>query len=282
MINCLEAQEGVLKPEPDSSLSYLVLTSDYIREGLLGRLIVNNTPLEECYHMIHRIHFLDEEKALSIGANDKHRGHDTSLPVRKHDSLSLLPLSTLHEIKSRLFSTAENTNYSGDFSDYITTLDMLLTICHIPHDGAGRTNEDFLVLYALKHGIQISFSENGYRGQLNANSLVHERQRNLRAFLDEIRATDLEGTIEEREIEVVCEEYDMDFGEIKRKKRAEEPEFVEFQIKKRRAALLLLNALQNPYDNLTQIKTMFPKSFSAYQDIFTKGEKQIYHHINSE
>lgn len=282
MVICLEAQEGVLKPVPESSLRYLVSTSNYIREGLLERLIQSNTPLEECYHSIHRVHFLDEKKALSIGTNNKHRGHDTPLPVREHDSLSLVPLSTLHEIKSKLFSTIESTDYNGDFSDYITTLDMLLTICHIPHDGAGRTNEDFLVLYALKHGIQMSFSENGYRGQLNIGSLVHERQRNLRTFLDEIRATYLEDAIREKESEMVCGVYDRDFKEIKRKKQAKEPDFVEFQVKKRRIALLLLNALENPDDNIPQKKTMFPKSFSAYKDAFTMGKNHVYQIINPE
>ena len=268
----------MVKPGSDAGLRYLVSTSDYIRRELLELLITNNTPLEECYHTIHRVHFSDEEKALSIGACDKHSGRDTSLPMREHDSLNLLPLSTLYEIKSSIFSAIENTGYDGDFSDYITTLDMLITLCHIPHDGAGRTNEDFLVLYALRHGMRISFSEDGYRGQLNAHSLVHERYRNVKGFQEEILATGLEGHIDEREIETVCKEHNRDFEDIVRKKQAEEPAFVEFQLKKRKAAYLLLNALQNPNDNIPYVKAMFPKSFSVYQNTLAKAEKQIYQH----
>ncbi len=76
----------------------------------------------------------------------------------------------ISEIKTGYF------NDEHDFHTFLTCVDAFLRLTHLPFDGSGRTNEDFLVLLAQYHGFHLTFSLHGYRGLFD-NIFIQKRDR---------------------------------------------------------------------------------------------------------
>lgn len=258
-------------------LPYIVGISDLIRWRVIDCLLNSQISLRESYGIIHQIHFLNEQEALKFWSTPHKRNHDTSLPVREHDSMSILPLSSLHAILPALFASIEDPKYSWDFADYISILDMLLRLCHIPHDGAWRTNEDFLVLFGRRNSLNLTFSSDGQRWDWDKNSLVHERMVAHKMLLEELKEFD---TLQSDEIDWFTLQIEpQDPPEIVLKKRWS-PWFILYQRQKHQAGIILLEALRNPNVWIKDVQKKFPRSYQKTKETILRACSQEYKYLS--
>jgi hypothetical protein len=148
---------------------------------------------ERVYYYLHALHFaedpllaqsvVDEVLAgqsvlpyVRLVARDPGRlltiGGCRQLNVRS-DGFDYIRARHLAPVEEALFAAVDAAEAAGfsaeiDFLQFAAALDILLEILHLPFDGAGRANEDFVVYLAARLGFPLTFSETSYRGALGS------------------------------------------------------------------------------------------------------------------
>ncbi len=175
------------------SLEVVSRASDNVRTSLIPDLISKGISSEEAYFSMHRSYF-DEDPLMSQFHHDylleapeltvayvrsiaERTAGDYSNMVgclRQNDpkvgDITFPRASELPSLSKRFFEAIdayEKFEDQEDFWNFLLAVDCFLRFTHLPYDGSGRVNEDFLVFLCEKFEINFSLSPSGFRGMLS-------------------------------------------------------------------------------------------------------------------
>jgi hypothetical protein len=161
-------------------------SSDIIRLELIPQMVASKTELCEAYWLIHSTRFGSAAQAaqnfgtrsfqlssFSVKAREdriysSHVGHRRTFEIQGGDSFCHTPFIFLPDLEDLFFSKLNKIVETGCVSrekalDYLCCARAVLTVLHLPFDGSGRTNEDFLTYLGALIGVPLTLSNSGYR-----------------------------------------------------------------------------------------------------------------------
>jgi len=177
---------------------------------LLKKLKNKEISFEESYFLLHKSYFektpflaqlvyddfgdefIDEEireyarkKALDPHFYDHNIGqYRKNNP--KVDNINFPSAKKLPEIGKTFFNFLDLISFDAfeedwQFFEFLMCVDVFLRLTHLPFDGSGRTNEDFLVLISQYFDRNLTFSLHGYRGLFDNHFI--KRRDEIRTWL---------------------------------------------------------------------------------------------------
>lgn len=191
----------------------LVRSSDEVRDliesGDIEKRVQNPNSSQEIFWFIHRIHAgknffrainVDHqgshinENVDTLTMQFAHRNIEEQIgELRKTESsvdgFFNVPAERLAPLARKFFAAIDQYIQQPDLDQvpdeeklqFLARIEIIQTLCHFPVDLSGRTIEDFMVYLAKKMGIDLTFSQSGFRGSLQGNLIEHAD--NFRAHL---------------------------------------------------------------------------------------------------
>lgn len=221
-------QESFLQMEPQErkrrEIADLVYASDDVRQRIRNRAFdLPNGKLAPSEQVFWQIHNLHAGKNFYRAINVDHSGQQISENVQtlanyfsesestdqvgrlrtvstSVDGFLNVHVESLPALERAFFAAIDKLLQLSNLTElpletklqFLARVEVIQTICHFPVDLSGRTIEDFMVYIADRMGVQLTFSESGFRGFIKGETIEEAdrwRDRLRRATLQEITAS---------------------------------------------------------------------------------------------
>ena len=275
------------------------VASDHIRATVIPRLLQEAAPSSQSYWEIHRNRFGSTPASVQNFGNhpfvlseytqrasrgdfyDNNIGKLRTIEVSGDGVFVHLPCKHLPQLSQQFFGVLDEILRTppNDLNQKLDTLAYtraFLSLAHFPFDGAGRTNEDFIVYLAKRMGVDLSLSTSGYRHHLSP--LVREFVKIETQFKHEYELATLQ------DLGVVPSTFDEDLWLENITQLMDRIAIFGakgFQVEKSLRSLVFINALQGDEEQRAIIGRRFP-SITAMKDLFLSACGETYSYMEPE